>query len=53
MAKQNLRGCMNEEKVKGFVDVLVTHIVAEGLSHLYVIFMYFSSRLALIMIIGY
>lgn len=34
MAKQNLRSCMNEEKVKGFVDVLVTHIVAEGLSHL-------------------
>lgn len=34
MAKQNLRSCMNEEKVKGFVDVLVTHSIADGLSHL-------------------
>ncbi|XP_075975973.1 solute carrier family 12 member kcc isoform X2 [Anticarsia gemmatalis] len=34
MAKQNLRKCMDEEKVKGFVDVLVSPDVAEGLSHL-------------------
>lgn len=34
MAKQNLRKCMEEEKVKGFVDVLVTPDIAEGLSNL-------------------
>lgn len=33
-AKQNLRKCMDEEKVKGFVDVLVTNNIPEGLSHL-------------------
>lgn len=33
-AKQNLRKCMDEEKVKGFVDVLVSHNIADGLSHL-------------------
>ncbi|XP_039752651.1 solute carrier family 12 member 4 isoform X1 [Pararge aegeria] len=32
-AKQNLRKCMDEEKVKGFVDVLVSHSIADGLSH--------------------
>ncbi|KAG7310451.1 hypothetical protein JYU34_003233 [Plutella xylostella] len=32
-AKQNLRRCMEEEKVKGFVDVLVSHSIADGLSH--------------------
>ncbi|XP_026739053.1 solute carrier family 12 member 6 isoform X2 [Trichoplusia ni] len=33
-AKQNLRKCMDEEKLKGFVDVLVSPDIAEGLSHL-------------------
>ncbi|VVC95186.1 unnamed protein product, partial [Leptidea sinapis] len=33
-AKQNLRKCMEEEKVKGFTDVLVAHSIADGLSHL-------------------
>lgn len=33
-AKQNLRKCMDEEKVKGFVDVLVSHSIADGLGHL-------------------
>ncbi|KOB73819.1 Uncharacterized protein OBRU01_10424, partial [Operophtera brumata] len=33
-AKQNLRKCMDDEKVKGFVDVLVTNNIPEGLSHL-------------------
>ncbi|CAH2050752.1 unnamed protein product, partial [Iphiclides podalirius] len=32
-ARQNLRKCMDEEKVKGFVDVLVSHNIADGLSH--------------------
>ncbi|XP_073958246.1 solute carrier family 12 member kcc isoform X2 [Choristoneura fumiferana] len=32
-AKQNLRQAMNEEKVKGFVDTLVSHSIADGLSH--------------------
>ncbi|XP_045508008.1 solute carrier family 12 member 4 isoform X2 [Colias croceus] len=32
-AKQNLRKCMEEEKVKGFTDVLVAHSIADGLSH--------------------
>lgn len=32
-AKQNLRKCMEEEKVKGFSDVLVSHSIADGLSH--------------------
>uniref|UniRef100_A0A2A4K3L9 Amino acid permease/ SLC12A domain-containing protein n=1 Tax=Heliothis virescens TaxID=7102 RepID=A0A2A4K3L9_HELVI len=33
-ARQNLRKVMDEEKVKGFVDVLVSPDIAEGLSHL-------------------
>ncbi|KAJ8736130.1 hypothetical protein PYW08_006786 [Mythimna loreyi] len=33
-ARQNLRRIMDEEKVKGFVDVLVSPDIAEGLSHL-------------------
>ncbi|GBP79126.1 Solute carrier family 12 member 6 [Eumeta japonica] len=33
-ARQNLRRCMEEEKVKGFVDVLVSRNIADGLSHL-------------------
>ncbi|GLV43175.1 kazachoc [Carabus blaptoides fortunei] len=33
-AKQNLRKTMDEEKVKGFVDVLVARNVADGLCHL-------------------
>ncbi|XP_050554879.1 solute carrier family 12 member 4 isoform X9 [Spodoptera frugiperda] len=33
-ARHNLRRCMDEEKVKGFVDVLVAPDVADGLSHL-------------------
>ncbi|XP_067002016.2 solute carrier family 12 member 4 isoform X2 [Anabrus simplex] len=33
-AKQSLRRTMDEEKVKGFVDVLVTRNTTEGLSHL-------------------
>ncbi|KAL1114973.1 hypothetical protein AAG570_007796 [Ranatra chinensis] len=33
-AKQSLRKTMDEEKVKGFVDVLVANDIAEGLSHL-------------------
>ncbi|XP_072940439.1 solute carrier family 12 member 4 isoform X1 [Epargyreus clarus] len=32
-ARQNLRQCMDEEKVKGFVDALVSHSIADGLSH--------------------
>ncbi|CAH0405213.1 unnamed protein product [Chilo suppressalis] len=32
-AKQNLRKCMDDEKVKGFVDVLVSPSIADGLSH--------------------
>ncbi|XP_063375424.1 solute carrier family 12 member 6 isoform X3 [Cydia amplana] len=32
-ARQNLRQCMLEEKVKGFADTLVSHDIAEGLSH--------------------
>lgn len=33
-AKQNLRQCMDEEKLKGFVDVLVSPNIPDGLSHL-------------------
>ncbi|XP_054278489.1 solute carrier family 12 member 4 isoform X2 [Macrosteles quadrilineatus] len=33
-AKQSLRKTMEEEKVKGFVDVLVSQDIAEGVSHL-------------------
>lgn len=33
-AKQNLRQAMTEEKVKGFADTLVSHSIADGLSHL-------------------
>ncbi|XP_063225978.1 solute carrier family 12 member 4 isoform X2 [Bacillus rossius redtenbacheri] len=33
-AKQSLRRTMEEEKVKGFVDVLVARDIADGLSHL-------------------
>ncbi|KPI95065.1 Solute carrier family 12 member 6 [Papilio xuthus] len=32
-ARQNLRKAMDAEKVKGFVDVLVSHNIADGLSH--------------------
>ncbi|XP_053620988.1 solute carrier family 12 member 4 isoform X4 [Plodia interpunctella] len=32
-AKQNLRKCMEDEKLKGFVDVLVAPNIADGLSH--------------------
>ncbi|XP_059051212.1 solute carrier family 12 member 4 isoform X2 [Achroia grisella] len=32
-ARQNLRKCMDEEKLKGFVDVLVTPTISDGLSH--------------------
>ncbi|CAH0766243.1 unnamed protein product [Diatraea saccharalis] len=32
-AKQNLRKTMDDEKVKGFVDVLVSPSIADGLSH--------------------
>lgn len=35
-AKQSLRKIMDEEKVKGFVDVLVANDIADGLSHLLV-----------------
>jgi potassium/chloride transporter 4/5/6 len=35
-AKQSLRRTMDEERVKGFVDVLVARNVTDGLSHLYV-----------------
>jgi hypothetical protein len=35
-AKQSLRRTMDEERVKGFVDVLVARNVIDGLSHLYV-----------------
>jgi len=35
-AKQSLRRTMDEERVKGFVDVLVAHNITDGLSHLYV-----------------
>ncbi|KAJ4450561.1 hypothetical protein ANN_01988 [Periplaneta americana] len=34
-AKQSLRRTMDEERVKGFVDVLVAHNITDGLSHLY------------------
>uniref|UniRef100_T1IJ08 Solute carrier family 12 member 4 n=1 Tax=Strigamia maritima TaxID=126957 RepID=T1IJ08_STRMM len=33
-AKQSLRNVMNEEKVKGFADVVVAHSVIGGVSHL-------------------
>ncbi|GLH09731.1 Bumetanide-sensitive sodium-(potassium)-chloride cotransporter [Gryllus bimaculatus] len=33
-AKQSLRRTMDEEKVKGFVDVLVSRSITDGLSHL-------------------
>lgn len=33
-AKQSLVKIMEEEKVKGFVDVLVSKDIAEGISHL-------------------
>lgn len=33
-AKQSLRRTIDEEKVKGFVDVLVATNVADGLSHM-------------------
>lgn len=33
-AKQNLRKYLNDERVKGFVDVLVTENVADGLSNM-------------------
>lgn len=33
-ARLNLRRVMDEEKVKGFVDVLVSPAIADGLSHL-------------------
>lgn len=33
-AKQNLRKTIEEERVKGFVDILVARDVTEGLSHL-------------------
>lgn len=35
-AKQNLRKYLNDERVKGFVDVLVTENVADGLSNMWV-----------------
>lgn len=34
VAKQALRKIMDDEKVKGFADVLVANDVTEGLSHL-------------------
>jgi solute carrier family 12 (potassium/chloride transporter), member 4/6 len=33
-AKHNLRKFLNDERVKGFVDVLVTKNVADGLSNM-------------------
>lgn len=33
-ARQNLRKCLEDEKLKGFVDILVAHSIADGLSHL-------------------
>ena len=33
-AKQSVRRTMDEERVKGFVDVLVAKDITEGLSHL-------------------
>jgi solute carrier family 12 (potassium/chloride transporter), member 4/6 len=33
-AKANLRKHMDDERVKGFVDVLITKNVADGLSHM-------------------
>lgn len=33
-AKQSLRKTMDEEKVKGFVDILVARNISDGLSHL-------------------
>lgn len=35
-AKQSLKKTVEEEKVKGFVDILVARSVVDGLSHLYV-----------------
>jgi hypothetical protein len=43
-AKQSLRRTMDEERVKGFVDVLVAHNVIDGLSHLYVYPVYLLSK---------
>lgn len=39
-AKQNLRKYMEDERVKGFVDVLVTKNVPDGLSNMYVILLF-------------
>lgn len=36
-AKQSLKKTVEEEKVKGFVDILVARNVIDGLSHLYVL----------------
>lgn len=33
-AKQSLRKTMDEERVKGFVDILVARDITEGLSNL-------------------
>lgn len=33
-AKQSLRKTMDEERVKGFTDVLVASEITEGISHL-------------------
>lgn len=33
-AKQSLQKTMEEEKVKGFTDVLVSRDISEGISHL-------------------
>lgn len=35
-AKQSLRKTVEEERVKGFVDILVASNVVDGLAHLYV-----------------
>jgi hypothetical protein len=43
-AKQSLRRTMDEERVKGFVDVLVARNVIDGLSHLYVYPVYLLSK---------
>jgi potassium/chloride transporter 4/5/6 len=43
-AKQSLRRTMDEERVKGFVDVLVACNVIDGLSHLYVYSVHLLSK---------
>lgn len=45
-AKQSLKKTVEEEKVKGFVDILVARNVVDGLSHLYVRCFSFNDKIS-------